>query len=105
MVLAGVSGLSQEPYEARAARLQPEDIPPLIQKAQDGDLSSQVLLWLEILSRFKIRQVPRNGLSIHLPHRMLHSNHIAARRFRGTAGRVFGKFLVVDPEKKSTLFP
>jgi hypothetical protein len=45
-VLACVSGLSQEPYEARAARLQPEDIPPLIQKAQDGDLSSQVLLWL-----------------------------------------------------------
>ncbi len=45
-VLACVSGLSQEPYEARAARLQPEDIPPLIQKAQDGALSSQVLLWL-----------------------------------------------------------
>jgi TPR repeat protein len=41
-----VSGFSQEPYEARAARLQPEDIPPLIQKAQDGDRSSQVLLWL-----------------------------------------------------------
>lgn len=45
-VLACVSGIAQEPYEARAARLQPEDIPPLIQKAQDGDLSSQVLLWL-----------------------------------------------------------
>src|SRR5664279_1834480 len=46
VVLACVSGLSQEPYEDRAARLQPEDIPPLIQKAQSGDLSSQVLLWL-----------------------------------------------------------
>src|ERR1700733_1990479 len=44
--LTAVSGFSQEPYEARAARLQPEDIPPLIQKAQDGDRSSQVLLWL-----------------------------------------------------------
>ena len=46
VVLACVSGLAQESYEDRAARLQPEDIPPLIQKAQGGDLSSQVLLWL-----------------------------------------------------------
>ncbi len=46
VVLACVSGLAQESYEDRAARLQPEDIPPLIQKAQNGDRSSQVLLWL-----------------------------------------------------------
>ena len=46
VVLACVSGLAQESYEDRAARLQPEDIPPLIQKAQGGDRSSQVLLWL-----------------------------------------------------------
>ena len=46
LVLARVSGLAQESYEDRAARLQPEDIPPLIQRAQGGDLSSQVLLWL-----------------------------------------------------------
>ena len=45
-VLACVSGLSQEPYEARAARLQPDDIPPLIEKARNGDLGSQILLWL-----------------------------------------------------------
>ena len=45
-VLACVSGLSQEPYEARAARLQPGDIPPLIEKARNGDLGSQILLWL-----------------------------------------------------------
>jgi uncharacterized protein len=44
--LASVFGLAQEPYEARAARLQPQDIPPLIQKARDGDRSSEVLLWL-----------------------------------------------------------
>jgi TPR repeat protein len=45
-VLACVSGNAQEPYEARAARLQPDDIPPLIEKARNGDLGSQVLLWL-----------------------------------------------------------
>ena len=37
---------AQEPYEARAARLQPEEIPGLIQKADSGDFPSQVLLWL-----------------------------------------------------------
>jgi uncharacterized protein len=37
---------AQESYESRAARLQPEDIPVLIQKAQGGDFGSQVLLWL-----------------------------------------------------------
>jgi TPR repeat protein len=41
-----VSTLAQEPYEARAARLQPQDIPPLIEKGQAGDLPSQMLLWL-----------------------------------------------------------
>src|SRR5271169_3673109 len=46
VVLACISVLAQESYEDRAARLQPEDIPPLIQKAQAGDRSSQVLLWL-----------------------------------------------------------
>src|SRR5450755_2820581 len=45
-VLACVCALSQEPYEDRAARLQPNDIPPLIEKAQAGDRPSQVLLWL-----------------------------------------------------------
>ncbi len=45
-VLACVCALSQEPYEDRAARLQPEEIAPLITKAQAGDLPSQVLLWL-----------------------------------------------------------
>ena len=45
-VLTCLSGLSQEPYEARSARLQPEDIPPLLEKAERGDLGSQVLLWL-----------------------------------------------------------
>ena len=40
------ASFAQEPVEARAARLQPEDIPPLIQKARDGDLTSEILLWL-----------------------------------------------------------
>ena len=44
--LACVCAFSQEPYEDRAARLQPQDIPPLIEKAQAGDRPSQVLLWL-----------------------------------------------------------
>jgi TPR repeat protein len=61
-VLVCVSGLSQEPYEARAARLQPEDIPPLIQKAQDGDLSSQVLLWLAYSGGYGVRKDVQRGL-------------------------------------------
>jgi TPR repeat protein len=45
-LLIAVSVVAQEAYEARAARLQPADIPPLIEKAQTGDLPSEVLLWL-----------------------------------------------------------
>jgi hypothetical protein len=41
-----VFSAAQEPYEDRAARLQPQDIPPLIEKGEAGDLPSQVLLWL-----------------------------------------------------------
>jgi len=37
---------AQESYEARARRLQPEDIPPLIEKAQQGDKQALILLWL-----------------------------------------------------------
>jgi TPR repeat protein len=61
-VFACVSGLSQEPYEARAARLQPEDIAPLIQKAQDGDLSSQVLLWLAYSGGYGVPKDVQKGL-------------------------------------------
>ena len=49
--------------------------------------------------------IPRDGLSIHLPNGVLHRKHVAARGFRGTAGRVLGNFGMVDPEKKSNLFP
>jgi TPR repeat protein len=45
-LLIAIFSAAQEPYEDRAARLQPQDIPPLIEKGQAGDLSSQVLLWL-----------------------------------------------------------
>jgi TPR repeat protein len=45
-LLIAACTLAQEPYEARAARLQPQDIPALIEKGQTGDLPSQVLLWL-----------------------------------------------------------
>jgi TPR repeat protein len=45
-LLISFSILAQEPYEARAARLQPQDIPALIEKGQAGDLPSQVLLWM-----------------------------------------------------------
>ncbi len=45
-LLITVSAVAQESYESRGARLQPQDIPPLIEKAQAGDLPSQILLWL-----------------------------------------------------------
>jgi TPR repeat protein len=46
LIIIAISTLAQEPYEARAARLQSQDIPSLIEKGQAGDLASQVLLWL-----------------------------------------------------------
>ena len=60
--LACISGLAQEPYEDRAARLQPEDIPPLIQKAQNGDRSSQVLLWLAYSGGHGVPKDVKKGL-------------------------------------------
>lgn len=51
-VLTCLSALSREPYEARTARLQAEDIPPRLEKAGRGDLGSQVLLWLGGWRRF-----------------------------------------------------
>jgi TPR repeat protein len=45
-LLIAVPAIAQESYESRGARLQPQDIPPLIEKAQAGDLPSQILLWL-----------------------------------------------------------
>jgi hypothetical protein len=49
--------------------------------------------------------VPCNGLSINLPNGMLYGNHIAARGFRGMAGRVPVEFSLVHPEQEFTLFP
>jgi TPR repeat protein len=63
VVLVCVSGFSQEPYEARAARLQPQDIPPLIEKAQNGDLSAQILLWLAYAGGHGVpKDVPKGAL-------------------------------------------
>jgi len=61
-VLTSAFMLAQEPYEARAARLQPEDIPPLIEKAQAGDLSSEVLLWLAYSHGYGVPKDIQKGL-------------------------------------------
>ncbi|MFZ0704465.1 MAG: tetratricopeptide repeat protein [Candidatus Korobacteraceae bacterium] len=61
-VLACACAVSQEPYEDRAARLQPEEIPSLIQKAKSGDLSSQVLLWLAYSGGHGVPKDASNGL-------------------------------------------
>jgi TPR repeat protein len=57
-----VCAFSQEPYEDRAARLQPQDIPPLIEKAQGGDLPSQVLLWLAYRHGYGVLKDPKKGV-------------------------------------------
>jgi len=57
-----LSGFSQEPYEARADRLQPEDIPPLLEKAERGDLGSQVLLWLAYSGGHGVAKDVKKGL-------------------------------------------
>jgi hypothetical protein len=36
---------------------------------------------------------------------VLHSHHIAARRSRRVAGRVFGEFCLMHPKQESVLFP
>jgi len=61
-VLACVCAFSQEPYEDRAARLQPQDIPPLIEKAQAGDRPSQVLLWLAYSGGYGVPKDAKKGV-------------------------------------------
>lgn len=61
-LLVAASTLGQEPYEARAARLQPQDIPPLIEKAQADDLPSQVLLWLAYSGGHGVPKSTQNGI-------------------------------------------
>ena len=61
-MLACVCALAQEPYEDRAARLQPQDIPSLITKAQAGDLPSQVLLWLAYSGGYSVPKDAHKGL-------------------------------------------
>jgi TPR repeat protein len=61
-MLACGFALAQEPYEDRAARLQSQDIPPLIQKAQNGDRPSQVLLWLAYSGGHGVPKDARKGV-------------------------------------------
>jgi uncharacterized protein len=61
-VFTCLPGLSQEPYEARAARLQPQDIPPLLEKAERGDPGSQVLLWLAYSGGYGVPKDLQKGL-------------------------------------------
>ena len=51
-----------------------------------------------------LAEAPRNGLAIHLTNGMPHGNHIAARKFCGTAGRVLVEFCLVNPLQESGLF-
>lgn len=62
LALLSVSALAQESYESRAARLQPEDITPLIDKAGAGDLSSEVLLWLAYSHGYAVPKDFQKGL-------------------------------------------
>ena len=55
------------------------------------------------LSKIDGSEMPRNSLSVYLPNGMLQSNHIAARKFRGTAGSVPCNFCLVDSEQEFTL--
>lgn len=61
-VLACICAFSQEPYEDRAARLQPQEIPPLIEKARAGDLPSQVLLWLAYSRGYGVLKDAKKGV-------------------------------------------
>ena len=62
VLLACACAVSQEPYEDRAARLQAEEIPPLIEKAKTGDLPSQVLLWLAYRHGYGVAKDPSKGV-------------------------------------------
>src|SRR5271165_855915 len=61
-LVACACALSQEPYEARAARLQPDEIPALIERAKAGDLPSQVLLWLAYSGGHGVPKDAKKGL-------------------------------------------
>jgi hypothetical protein len=57
-----------------------------------------------LLLRNEVSYVLRDGLSVHLLGRMLQSNQIAARRFRGLAGRVLDKLRMIRSCEEFTLF-
>ena len=50
-----------------------------------------------------IGHIRRNNLSIHLLQGVPQSNDIAARRLRGTASRILGKFCLVYPQQELIL--
>ena len=50
------------------------------------------------LKRFSFVHFP-----VDLPNGVPKRNHVAARRFRSTTGRVLGEFLLVRPEEEFTL--
>jgi hypothetical protein len=57
--------------------------------------------WLSAISGEK-KKIPRNGLSVDLPNGVPKSNHVTARGFRGTAGRVLGEFCVVRAQEETS---
>ena len=57
----------------------------------------------DLLWRNDVSHVLRNGLFVHLLGRMLQSNQIAARRFRGLAGRIMTKLCLVRSYEELTL--
>lgn len=61
-LLVSIGAFAQESYESRAARLQPDDIPVLIEKAQGGDFGSQVLLWLAYSHGYAVPKDLKKGL-------------------------------------------
>ena len=73
-----------------------------MRKGRDSLISDRTLIpqgcQFDSCRRFvarKIGHVSRNGLSVDLLNGVPKSNHVTARGFRRTAGRVLGEFCVV----------
>ena len=50
-----------------------------------------------------LREPVDSGVPINLLNGVAQGNHVAPRRLRGLAARVFGKFCLVYPQEKFTL--
>jgi hypothetical protein len=82
---------------------------PLSWRTQLGSRPEAITqIWALLISsvrkgKYVLRKSADSGVPINLLNGVPQRNHVAPRRLRGLAARVFGKFCLVYPQEKFTL--